>query len=726
MLGRNRWRAQRLVRKARMLWVLGWVAWVALSPSSAQEPATRSEPVRGGVQQDAPLPAPWHGPIALQAQKLRGLSGEAASLAMLAPVGGELAIEPLALLVRPTAKTDGARVRMPFFVEIDGASVLETNQAKAVRLEVYAYVLDAQKRVVAYSAEVFGVDIETLGEAIWQGGLKYYGHLDLPPGEYVLRILVRNFQSKAKAVREQKIEVPEPKDFPAVLPPIFPDPANRDAWLAVREWSPELEPYPLIATDRAVSPAARAILISSRNQDVYLFADLPQSTIRRGSIEVLQGEKVIARVPLDEPLETSSGVRGLSHTRIRFAVPEIPSGRYELRFRLNTGGKDLESPATAVLIISPGAEEREMLWTDLRSMLKADQTVAVPEDPAAMPQRVSKKLVKALAERYQKTLAAAAKALPDQQRATIFDFESNVLTEGPQGALAALLAGELAVAEKLAEQDVESLIPLLLLHQELHPTYRRRRLYSLAVHTRDLIEQLAELYAKQGQTEGSRVVAGRVLTSLAGDLQAYNLPAASRRLFQRALELDARNQAALLGLATSLERYGERAEAAKYLEALVTTYPSFSEGLLRLALNLIRTGQTTRAKQLLEAASNIASPRWVRAIAFQELARGHLLTGDLLQAVELLERAVELVPEQQTSLILLAHLYDRLQQPAKAIDILARITPAPEQTESARKLYDSWPQSVLEQTRSELSTAASGRQDAFQHSLEALTAAGDE
>ena len=113
----------------------------------------------------------------LQAYKLRGLTAEAVALIMSrSPGDGDIAFEALAT----PWPDESVQARLPLFIEIDGSTFLESNQSGTARVEVYAYALDADHQVAGFLADVFAVDVQELGEAIWQSGLKFYGHLDPP------------------------------------------------------------------------------------------------------------------------------------------------------------------------------------------------------------------------------------------------------------------------------------------------------------------------------------------------------------------------------------------------------------------------------------------------------------------------------------------------------------------------------------------------------------------
>ncbi len=691
----------------------------ALSPGAESLDETAGGETARGEEMPEALRSPaidffTSGPI-LQAHKLRGLKAEVAGLLLGSPGGGDIAFEALATPLRG----DGAKANVPLFVEIDGPTFLAANQHGTARVEVYAYVLGAEHQVVSFLAEVFAIDVRKFGEAVWQSGLKYYGHLELPPGEYRLRVLIRNYQSGAAALREIALRIPT-FDQPFVFP-IFQPPAARDAWLAVREWDGPSE-YPLWVGERAVSPAARPVLVAGRRSQAHILAYGLPGSAAQGRIELLPAgasgkstaagdnpgadQNAVATATL-EAVRQPSTAGELETIAVAFDAPQVTPGSYALRVVLNGA----TSATVPVLVLQKGTRDRALLWTDLRGQLGGD--AGVREEAAAAPRsspretgpaKREQRQIRKLAAGYRQALALMGTDQGSAARSALLELESSVLTEGT---LQMLKSAQLTVAEQLCDDDVESLIPVLTLHDDLYATYRRRSLYSLGFHAREVVELLAELYAQRGGTRGSHIVAARVLASLGGHLQAANLPSSSRRLYRRALEHDAQNLAALLGLATSYERYGDYSRAITVLEDLAAAHPDSGEGLLRLAINLDRLGVRARARALTERVIELEAPSWVRSLAYQKLARILLETGNLDRAAQLLETGLEETPGQRGSIYLLAHVYDRQKQPYKSLELLDGVAASPNQ--SPRKTYDSWPETSLNAIRRELSEAAAVR-----------------
>lgn len=679
--------------------------------ASVKEPETTALPASEAALSDV-----FDRVVSLRAHKLRGLTAEVASLVLRGNHGGPIVFEAFATPLRGS----GDKAYVPISVEIEGPSFLESNQSDMARVEIYAYALGAGQSIGGFFAEVFAVDVREMGEAIWQSGLKYYGHLELPAGEYKLRYLVRNYHSKAASLREYNLSVPSSAELsqPFVSAPLLSQPTGRDGWIPIREGADAGFNYPFASDQEAVSPSARPVLASGRRVEAHLLTYDLNARQPTGSVELLRNGAVVSRVPL-EILDRKAASAGEGELlTIAFEVPEAEPGAYDARVLFQAAGVNITSAtvATAVAQMVPG--NQGMLWTDLRGQLDTPRAAPAAAVATATPQgktevrrrgknREEKKReerTNGLAQAYRRALSHIDSARGSAARSAVLDLEAAVLTDG---ATDVLRSAELQVAKELADSDIESLIPVIVLHDELYLIYRQRNLYALGANARTLIERLAELYAERGGSEGSRIVAARALASLAGRLQKANLASSSRRLYSRALAHDSSNKAAALGLATSFERYGEYRQAVDVLEDLVEIHPLYGEGLLRLAVNLQRLGLVTRTRELLARALEGQSPDWIRALASQELARSYLVSGELDRAMELLEKSVAEVPAQEATKILLAHIYDRQRQPMKALDILSHV--ATSEGDSARKIYDGWPRGPLTEVRDKLTEAAQVR-----------------
>ncbi|HEX5715119.1 MAG TPA: VWA domain-containing protein [Thermoanaerobaculia bacterium] len=161
-----------------------------------------------------------------------------------------------AVLTAPFRVT-GTEAYVPVLIEIDGGTLLAgvDPQGKALPADVFAYAFDSEGKVRDYFSQNLSLDLAKVGPVLRQNGLKFFGHLDLPPGEYSVRVLIRN-GAGAWGLKAASVSVP---DFaaPVLLPPFFPEQPGQ--WLIVREAAREGDrtvPYPFLAGEQPYIPSS--------------------------------------------------------------------------------------------------------------------------------------------------------------------------------------------------------------------------------------------------------------------------------------------------------------------------------------------------------------------------------------------------------------------------------------------------------------------------------------
>lgn len=650
--------------------------------------------------------------VVLDAHELRGLPGEVAALLMRAEPGGDLSFE-----VNAVALPGEERAQVPVFVEIDGANLLDRGQGVLGRVEVYVYALGAGGKIGDFLVQAFLLDAEKIGEVLWQSGPRFQGNLQLAPGEYRLRILVRESQSKAAGLRELKLVVPAtliagpageaPAAAPAagdLGPALFEEPQERDSWIPVRAAAPPAEglleesveelqsrwdrgsaAYPLAFGGRAIVPAALPVLAIGFPLRLYLPSGVSAETARA---EFLEGDKVLASVDLT-PLEAGAEPAATGSTLQAFQLvpPSLPAARYSLR--VQQGGQS--SAPRDVLLVAHEARNGELLWSDLRWRLPdalpaTEKMAAGGAKPGAAPRENSRTeelrvRVGDVADRYRDLV----RALPGQPRtvnvARLLDLEASILESDAAEAMTILQNAEMRIAGELGGWDAEALVPVIHLHYESYLAYRQRRIFPLLTHSRILLDRLVGAYVDYGKSEGVKRLAALFLGGLGLEAEEGNLAASSRRLYHRALELDPNARHALLGLATAEERQNHREAALQLFARLAKHHPDFSEALLRLGVNEKTARRDPRAS--FAKAQSLPGPSWVRRLAFEELARLDL--GNAEVAAELLA-TMPAPGGELSSVALQAHLEDRRGRFARALE-LARSAPL-STSESARRRYD--------------------------------------
>lgn len=620
--------------------------------------------------------------------------------------GGELAVAVLAV---PFAR-EGGKAAVPVLIEMDGPRLAANSSTSALSAEVYAYALDADGKVADYLFQTLQLDLTKLGERLKSGGVKLYGVLDLPPGNYTLRALVRNPANQRSGLAEATVEVPEfaPSDLVA-LPPLAPD-MDLGRWLMVRQPAQPGEaefPYPFTLGEAgAFVPAVRPTQVGSTPLQLSLYAYHVGSgpLVLSGELRNERGDVVLGRqLPIVQRTGGSAGQPEQLLTA--FAAEGVPPGRYTLTVAVlesATGRRDL---ASTPLLIEPGAA--------------GPGSIAGLAEAELPPARLKdSERIAVLRKSYEKVLAKLSSGYERDAAQLLVEMEQAEQKATDDLLLEDLHDAEVGVARELARQAPDALIPVTLLHESAYLGYRTPQTRLLARHSRVMVQELAELYVDAGGSPTS--LAADVFTSLGGSLQEAGLTTSANSLFLRALDLQESNEGALLSLAVYAEKVGDYARAVKHLESLVEGHPDNSEAWLRLGVNLLRLGKRQQGSEWLSRARSPQALPWVRSLAHAEAARLAQREGNLEGAERLLRDAVATFPEDQQLKIQLANVLDRIGRGGEARAVLTEVAPAAGGAPSARLLYNRWPASLLERRRLELRNTATTRLAVLARAMTAL------
>ncbi|HEV7507710.1 MAG TPA: VWA domain-containing protein [Thermoanaerobaculia bacterium] len=236
----------------------------------------------------------------------------------------------------------GEKAYVPVLIEVDGATLLAGQQPPKLGVEVYLYALDATGAVHDFLTQTIGLDLAKAGTGLRSSGLKFFGHLDLLPGDYSLRILVRNAASGRSGLRVVPVHVPAFGSEPWLLPALFPDPPDR--WIITREEprgeSKEAAPYPfLLGGGQSFVPASKPALYPGREVRLMLFGSNLGGADWKAEARVLtpDGHELPGGA-----LEIKERLAGTATTPDRaiahFKPPDLKPGEYVLRVTVASAG----------------------------------------------------------------------------------------------------------------------------------------------------------------------------------------------------------------------------------------------------------------------------------------------------------------------------------------------------------------------------------------------------
>jgi tetratricopeptide (TPR) repeat protein len=354
--------------------------------------------------------------------------------------------------------------------------------------------------------------------------------------------------------------------------------------------------------------------------------------------------------------------------------------------------------------------------------------------------------IPAIQQAYRKILARWAAGGRTEALNDLKALEAGVIGADGKGR-DRLWKAEVQAVHELEEAQHEILLPVMVLHQESYAAYREVHNPYLSLHARNLTRSLAEVYAARGASEGAKISAARVLTSLGSYIQEASLTELAAELYARSLELDPNNEVALLGLGALFEKSGRYPPAIDYFSRLVKTHPGQAEGKLRLAVSIERnedwSGETTGkgakggkggravsvkpadARRLLRELIDGDTPGWVRDLAYEELGAFYAKDGQYEKAEEVLKAGVAKFPNNPRLYVELASVLERRGEHGAASQLAAKVERLNlGSEESPRYRYSRWAPEALFAMRASLRETSDARLALLSQALGTGKAAG--
>jgi VWFA-related protein len=167
----------------------------------------------------------------------------------------------------------GGLSRVPVIVEVPGDRLLVSHDAKQMNVDIFVYAIDKQGQTRDYLVQPVGLDLKRTESMLARGGIKYYGTLNLPPGEYTLRTLVRNNETGRFGVTITPLKVPVSAEA-ITLPPLFLEDGRQ--WIMIkgkaRSEAEASAEYPFAIAGESFIPTALAGVKNGGTAQVCLIA----------------------------------------------------------------------------------------------------------------------------------------------------------------------------------------------------------------------------------------------------------------------------------------------------------------------------------------------------------------------------------------------------------------------------------------------------------------------
>lgn len=213
----------------------------------------------------------------------------------------------VATLAEPLS-VEAGQWRVPVVVDLPWADLMperKRGRDKAA-LEVQAFAIDTDWQIQGFFASGFRLDLGQLEGYLADGGVRVFGELSLPPGDFQLRTLVRNLRSGEVSVSTRGLLVPEiSEQTHHVGAPIFVDDSGQ--WLLVTDPSTQRAKKEelLIAGDSRFMPLVHPSLSGDSEVSILVPARGSETSSMgvEARISTRSGEPVEAQeVRLDRPL----------------------------------------------------------------------------------------------------------------------------------------------------------------------------------------------------------------------------------------------------------------------------------------------------------------------------------------------------------------------------------------------------------------------------------------
>ena len=233
------------------------------------------------------------------------------------------------------SKSGGAR--LPVIVEIPGAAMLEKVTGPTVTANIFVYAFDEQYQIKDFLQQRIGLDLAKSGDQLRAAGMRYVAMLELPPGKYAIKSLVRVEETGRVGFLRSDIEIPVTTG-PMVLPPVFV--SDRPGWINVAAPGKGASAVAAFtAAGKAFVPAKKGSLKSDGAYRVALFVyDTPAENLEI-TPTVLSGDGSSQAAGVQLVGRTPADAEGSAKVLLEFKPAKLAAGDYQLQLAVKPQGR---------------------------------------------------------------------------------------------------------------------------------------------------------------------------------------------------------------------------------------------------------------------------------------------------------------------------------------------------------------------------------------------------
>jgi tetratricopeptide (TPR) repeat protein len=558
----------------------------------------------------------------------------------------------------------GKPLAIRLVVEVSGRDLLRGSPEGILPVASAAYVLDGDGALVSFLSRGAVLSPEDR-EELHRVGWRWIDRIDLAPGAYSVRVIVRNHRTGAVFLDRFEVGLGKVAESESRVLPPFVD-AGDTGWVRAVG----------AGADAEGAPSARAVLVNGVPTRFRVGMLGPADAWDELRVRLVDPA---GRTVAEPGLSPSASATSVYRDYVMGAV-DVPVGLYRLVVRV--AGGDVRSASWASLeVLVVGAQTGDP-WPSA--------TLQPVDRPAAddVEERLRSRDIR---HSYHQVIAAVARGEEVVARRTLADLERRAMQAAKPAVMVRLGEIQSSLAAKVARDEPRALWPLLWLHRTMNRYYRVRNESVLATHSSAVATELAGRLASQGGRD-DLAFATDVLVDQANELVLIPAMRAAKRMLRRALQLDPDHVDAQIALGAVLERQGEIVEAATMFERATRLEPERSEATLRLAVNLDRAGRDSPARKLYRSLIGTAAPIWVRTVAVEQLARGFVEDGKAGEAVAVLRGAMEEIGPNPRLTIQLAQALDEAGETRRVTEVLQTLEADLDSDASPRLRYSEWPE----------------------------------
>lgn len=174
------------------------------------------------------------------------------------------------LLAAPFPQKESGSAEVPVIAEISGPDLLSGVKGDVLNAEFFIYAFDEENKVRDFLFQTISFDLSKMRPALASKGVKYYGTLELRPGRYAIKSLVRVVESGSNGFRRLDIKVPG-KEEALILPAlVFEEPGQWIMLKAAKTAAGQTD-YPFVLLEESFIPSARPSMAKDETYKLVLF-----------------------------------------------------------------------------------------------------------------------------------------------------------------------------------------------------------------------------------------------------------------------------------------------------------------------------------------------------------------------------------------------------------------------------------------------------------------------